>query len=54
MMGHKEQMKGGDEYDSLTGWKEFLSFKPGARKKVKRGFNKRVRREAKQEVAQWV
>ena len=37
-------MRGGGEYDALSGWKKYFKFKPGTRKKIKRGFRKRVRR----------
>jgi len=36
-------LKGGDEYDALTGWKRFIYFRPGERKAIKRGFNQRER-----------
>lgn len=36
-------LKGGAEYDALTRAKRFHGFAPGERKKIKRGFNKRVR-----------
>ena len=47
MMGHREKLKGGDEFDALTGWRRFLHWKPGTRKHIKRKVNKRIRREAK-------
>lgn len=37
MMGHREPLRGGDEYDFLT-------------KAIKRQFSKRVRRDAKSEL----
>jgi len=46
MMGHKERMIGGDEYDAFTGWKKYLRWRPGTRKKIKRKFNKRQRRQS--------
>ena len=51
VMGHREQLKGGDEYDVLTQARKYYGFKPGSVKLVKRKFNKRVRREAKQKLA---
>ena len=36
-------LKGGDEYDGLTRWRKFLYWKPGERKAIKRGFNRRER-----------
>lgn len=43
-------MISGDEYDALTRWRRFLRWKPGLRSQVKRGYNKRVRRQGKQEL----
>jgi len=37
-------MVGGDEYDALTRWRRYLNWKPGERKRIKRRYNKRVRR----------
>lgn len=37
-------LKSADEYDALTRWRRFLRFRPGQRKKVKRQYNKRLRR----------
>jgi hypothetical protein len=38
------KLKGGDEYDALTKAKKFCFWKPGERKKIKRGYNKRLRK----------
>ncbi len=48
-MGHREKMRGGDEYDALTGWKKLLKVfaKPGLSRQAKQKFNRRVRKEAK-------
>ena len=46
-MGHREKMRGGDEYDCFTSWKKVLGWRAGDRKKIKRRHNKRIR---KQEV----
>jgi len=43
MMGHREQMVNGDEYDAFTGWRRLLHWKPGERRRIKRAFNRRVR-----------
>ena len=53
MMGHRERMINGAEYDALTRWHHVAAWcgKPGARRAVKRQFNKRVRRRAGQELA---
>lgn len=50
MMGHREKLKGGDEYDALTRWKRYLGWRPGQRKLVKRQFWKRQRREPLEDV----
>lgn len=47
MMGHREKMIDGPEYDALTRWKNYLHWNPGVRKRIKRQFNKRVRKSAK-------
>ena len=44
-------MKTGDEYDAFTGWKRYLHWRPGERKRIKRGYNRRARRLAKLEIA---
>jgi len=41
-------MKSGAEHDALTRWRRFLNWRPGVRASIKRGYNKRVRREEKQ------
>lgn len=38
------KLKGGDEYDALTKAKKYYHWKPGERKKIKRGYNKRFRK----------
>ena len=38
------KLKSGDEYDALTKAKKFHYWKPGERKKIKRGYNKRLRK----------
>jgi hypothetical protein len=43
-------LKSGDEQDALTPWKKYLRWRPGVRKKIKRNYNKRIRRKAKKEV----
>lgn len=50
-MTHPIPMRGGDEYDALTRWKNVLGWRSGERNRIKRGYNKRVRRFAKQELA---
>lgn len=40
----KLPLKSGDEHDALTRAKRVHSFRAGTRKKIKKGYNKRVRR----------
>lgn len=47
MMGHREQMKGGAEFDAFTCWRKMMRWRPGEVKAVKRGFWKRQRREVR-------
>jgi len=47
VMGHREKLVSGDEYDALTRGRSFYSYKAGTVKAIKRKFNKRVRRKAK-------
>ena len=52
MMGHREPLKGGDEYDVFTGWRKVLKYtsRAGVCRWVKAKFNRRMRREAKSEI----
>lgn len=43
-MKGKIPMKGGDEYDALTGYRRFYKFRPGVRKSIKKKFMKRMRK----------
>ena len=49
-MGHRNKMLGGDEYDAFTGWRKVLNRPYGGWKKTKQRFNKRVRREVKENL----
>jgi len=40
----------GQEYEAFTGWRKCLFWQKGELKKVKRGFNKRQRKEAKSDL----
>ena len=40
-------LKSGNEYDALTKAKNYCFWKPGQRKRIKRGYNKRVRKQTK-------
>lgn len=52
MMGHKERLKSGDEYDAVTGWRRFLRWRPGQRSWVKTKLSRRSRSEGKKECIQ--
>ena len=43
MMGHRGRLINGDEWDALSPWKRFLHWRPGERKRIKRGYNRRQR-----------
>jgi hypothetical protein len=36
-----------DEFDALTGWRKILSYYPGELKKIKRGYQRRLRHAVK-------
>lgn len=38
------KLNSGDEYDALTKAKKYFKWRAGQRKKIKRGYNKRIRR----------
>lgn len=48
-MTERIPLKGGDEYDALTGWRKMLKIfnKAGLAKKSKRKYNKRFRKDGK-------
>ena len=45
-------LKSGDEHDALTGWRKVMRWKAGQIKRIKRRYNKRVRRRAKHSIQQ--
>lgn len=47
MMGHKEKLKSGDEYDYLTRARRYFHHKAGQIRKIKRKFWKRQRAEVR-------
>ncbi len=51
MMGHKEAKKGGDEWDCFTNGRRVLKYLGlhGASGRIKRRFNRRVRRAERQD-----
>lgn len=48
----KIPMKGGAEYDAFTPWKKYYCYlsRSGVAKKIKRGYNKRFRKEGKKNL----
>ena len=46
------KLRGGDEYDALTPARKFYCYlsRSGVAKKIKRGYNKRFRKEGKREA----
>ena len=51
MMGHREELKGGDEWDFLNRYSRRFHFaSPGEIRRIKSRFNRRVRRQVKQEI----
>jgi hypothetical protein len=44
MMGHREPLKGGDEYDAFTPWRKVCCWGKGTVHKIKHAFHRRVRR----------
>ena len=43
-VGHRIKLQGGDEYDALTPAKKYTIWKPGQRKRIKKRYNKRLRK----------
>jgi predicted DNA binding CopG/RHH family protein len=41
-------LKSGDEMDAFSKWRKFLNFKRGELKKIKRAYNKRLRKANKE------
>jgi len=48
MMGHREPKCGNDEWDAFTSWRKVLFWQRGELRRIKRGFNKRQRKSARQ------
>jgi hypothetical protein len=45
MMGHREKLKNGDEYDTFTSWRKLVRLRTH---KIKKLFARRIRRKGKQ------
>ena len=52
MMGRKQKLKGGDEYDVVGSWRKWFCYlqRAGATKSIKKKMNKRARKEAKRKM----
>jgi hypothetical protein len=46
----KLPLKTGYEFDAFTGYKRYIKWRAGMRKKCKKSYNKRMRREADKEM----
>lgn len=46
----KQRLKTGWEWDWTTGWRKVMGWKSGTGKYIKRGMNRRLRKEGKQQV----
>ena len=52
MMGHRQKLKKGSEWDLLTEWKNLLCYmqRPGVKKRIKSDMRRRDRREGKRAI----
>ena len=52
MMGRKQTLKGGDEYDVVGSWRKLYCYlqRAGVVKSIKKKMNKRARQEAKRKM----
>lgn len=52
MMGHREKLKGGAEYELTSKWRKrgYLNIRTGEWKKIKRKINKRNRKKIKIQI----
>ena len=51
MMGHRERLVGGDEYDAFTSWRKVVVCRAGEIRVIKRRFWKRQRAEWRNRIA---
>lgn len=49
MMGYREKLKNGLEYDAFSGWRRVIKWARGERMKIKKAFRRRIRRAWKQQ-----
>jgi Zn/Cd-binding protein ZinT len=52
MMGRKQTLKGGDEYDLVGSWRKLYCYlqRAGVAKSIKKKMNKRARKDAKRKM----
>ena len=52
MMGRKQTLKGGDEYDLVGSWRKLYCYlqRAGVAKSIKKKMNKRARKDAKRKL----
>ena len=52
MMGRKQKLKGGDEYDAVSNWRKLMCYmqRSGVTKSIKKKMNKRARQDAKRKL----
>ena len=55
MMGRKQKLKGGDEYDVVSTWRKLYCYlqRAGLAKSIKKKMNKRARSDAKRKLYTW-
>ncbi len=44
MMGTRTPLRGGDEFGAFTGYRRYLAWRAGARKRIKQAHNQRERK----------
>ena len=49
-MRNRIPSQGGDEEDAFTRWRKLFHYRAGELKRIKRGYNKRFRKQGKQEA----
>jgi len=54
MMGTREKLRGGDEYDALTRARRFFDWQPGHAASIKRRFWKRARKVARTQAKRYL
>lgn len=52
MMGRRQKLVSGDEWDAISKWRRYMGYlqRPRVRKSIKRKINRRARRDAKRDL----